>query len=223
MTRRYVLVALAVALLAGAGLIGRTIGSDDAPFTITGDVQMVTSPDGLNTALSIDVGNSKYPPDGIVDHAFRLQHKAAQALAYNGLATISYADGQLTLEPDDGAGWVFTVEGTVMPVSDRALPHAWLTVTGLSHHWGTKTHRSHNEVAALLLAAGCMALDERNGPCEDCEAGGPGAEGCGIECDEDSGCFVRCSAGLFACCKCPGSCQCCDEKEIILSGRPLPH
>ena len=223
MTRRYVLVAFAVALLAGAGLVGRAIRSDDAPFTIAGDVQMVTSPDGLTTAISIDVGNSKYPPDGIVDHAFRLQHKAAQALAYNGLATISYADGQLILETGDDAGWVFTVEGIVTPVNDRILPHAWLTVTGLSHHWGTKIHRSHEDVATLLLGTGCMTLDGGDPTCENCGAGGPGAEGCGIECEDESGCSVNCSPGSFACCSCPGTCRCCKDKEIILSGRPLPH
>ena len=223
MIRRNIVVALGVALLAGAGLVGRAIRSEDPPFTAIGDVQMVTSLDGLTPAVSIDVGDSKYPPDGLVDHAFRLQHKAVQALAYNGLATISYADGQLILETDDDAGWVITVEGTVTPVSDRGLPYAWLTVTGLSHHWGSKIHQSHKEVAALLLAAGCMTLD--GDPwCEDCEAGGPGAEGCGVECDGGSGCSAHCSSGYFACCKCPGDCGCCkDKEEIILSGLSLPH
>jgi len=223
MIRRYVLVALAVALLAGAGLVGRAIRSEDSPFTATGDVQMVTSPDGLTTAVSIDVGDSKYPPDGLVDHAFRLQHKAVQALAYNGLATITYANSQLILETADDAGWVVTVEGTVTPVSDRGLPYAWLTVTGLSHHWGAKVRRSHKEVAALLLATGCMTLDEGDPSCDDCEAGGPGAEGCSVECEGGTGCLARCSAGAYACCSCPGTCRCCKDKEIILSGSLLRH
>jgi hypothetical protein len=222
MIRRSVLVVLAVTLLAGAGLVSRPLLLAEPPLTVTGDVHMVTSPDGLTTAVSIDVGDAKYPPDGLVDHAFRLQHKAEQALAYDGVATITYANASLRLDLDEGAGWVFAVKDTRTSLSDRALAYPWLFVTGLSYHWGAKIHRSHDEVAALLLASGCKA-DEGDPSCENCEAGGPGAEGCGVECDE-GGCSAHCGGGgSFACCSCPGTCRCCPDKEGAPAASPDQH
>lgn len=217
MIRRVVFMALLATLLAGAGLVSRPVRLAEPPLTLTGDLHMVTSPDGLTTSASIDVGDAKYPPDGLVEHAFRLQHKAEQALAYDGLATITYANASLRLDLDEGAGWVFAVKDTRMSLSDRALAYPWIFVIGLSHHWGEKTHLSHDEVAALLLASGCK-MAGGDPTCETCEAGGPGAEGCGVECGGGSGCSADCISGAFACCNCPGTCRCCPEKEAASKG-----
>ena len=218
MIRRVVFMALLATLLAGAALVSRPVRLAEPPLTLTGDLHMVTSPDGLTTSVSIDEGDAKDPADGLVEHAFRLQHKAEQALAYDGVATITYANASLRLDLDEGAGWVFAVKDTRMSLSDRALAYPWIFVIGLSHHWGEKTHLSHDEVAALLLASGCK-MAGGDPTCETCEAGGPGAEGCGVECDGGSGCSADCGGGgSFACCNCPSGCRCCPEKEAASKG-----
>jgi hypothetical protein len=219
MIRQYVPMAVSVIVLAGAGLMGRAVRAQDPPFSALGEVHMVTSPDGMTTAISIDVGDTERPPDAVVDHAFRLQHRTARILTYDGRATISYGNHQLSLETDDHVGLVIAVEGSVASRSDPDVAYSWLTVTGLSHHWGSTIHGSHDDVAALLLATGCAA--DAGGPaCDSCEAGGPGAEGCAIDCDGGSGCSASCSTGSFACCNCPARCWCCPQKEDTLTRVP---
>jgi hypothetical protein len=71
MARRHVLVAVvfALALLAGTNVVGRRMYPEQRPLIVTGHVSMVTSPDGLTTAVSIDATGPDQLPDGLVDHA----------------------------------------------------------------------------------------------------------------------------------------------------------
>ena len=217
--RRQMVVAgvFALALLAGANVVGRRIHSEQRPLVVAGHVSMVTSPDGLTTVVSVDMTDPQLNRDGLVDHPFRLQHRAAQALTYDGIATITYLGTRLSIELDDQSGWVFSVDGTETPLSDRELAYPSFLVFGLSHHWGWKVHESAEQVAALLLATGCLtSLGDPS--CDKCEAGGPCVEGCDVECDGGAGCSATCAAGAFACCNCPGGCRCCATAAQM----PLP-
>jgi hypothetical protein len=53
------------------------------------------------------------------------------------------------------------------------------------------------------------------GKCDNCQAGGRGASGCGISCPgSPDDCAVTCTTGYYACCKCinaQASCVCCSE------------
>ena len=223
MIRRGVLVAVAATLLAGVGLVGRPTQLEQPTLTLTGDVHVVTSLDGLTTAVSIDVGTGKYPPDGLVDHAFRLQHKAGQALAYDGAATITFTGPALRIEPRESLGWVIVVAGKWMTLSAFDAAEPWVEVIGLSHHWGSEIELSHDEVAELLLASGCRT-DGGNPVCENCEAGGSGVEGCDIECGGGSGCSVNCGGrSSFACCSCPSTCSCCPDIITSPAASPDQH
>jgi hypothetical protein len=207
MVRRYVLLAFAITLLAGTGLVGRHQDPETGTLTAVGHVSMVTSLDGLTTAVSIDIGGPRQPPDGLVDHAFRLQLEAPQALAYDGVAAIIYTGTELRIAVDDQVRWLFSVDSTDAVPSDVSQPYASFVVNGLSHHWGGRIHAQAQDVANLLLASGCLATSDPS--CDSCEAGGPGVDGCGVECDGGSGCSARCGPGSFACCNCPGGCRCC--------------
>jgi hypothetical protein len=212
MVRGSVLLAI-VALLIG-GLSGGPAVPDDSAFTATGDVHILTAPDGMTTAVTVDVGGQSLLPDGVVDHAFRLQHKSSKTLEYDGPATISYIKGRLTIRPDDGEPWAFRV-ATVADISAPAIAStdAAIVVMGLSHHWGKAIHRSSVDVTVSLLSAGC-SLDGGDKTCEKCEAGGPGAEGCDVECEGGSGCSVSCGAGSMACCTCGVGCRCCPRPNV---------
>jgi len=214
MARRHVMVAVVftLALLAATTVVGRRMHPEQRPLVVPGHVSMVSSLDGLTTVVSIDVVGTDQLPDGLVDHAFRLQHKTPQSLSYDGMATISYLGTRLSIEVNDQSGWVFSVEGNRTPLSDRELAYLSPSVFGLSHHWGGKVHQSADQVAALLLATGCTT-SLRDPSCDSCEAGGPGVEGCAVECDGGSGCSANCASGAFACCNCPGGCRCCASKE----------
>ena len=219
MRRRIVLLAVAAVVLAGAGLMSRPTRLDQPPVTLTGDLQVVTSLDGLTTAVSIDEGTARRPPDGVVDHAFRLQHTAEQALAYSGEAILTFTGSSLRIESKDGLGWLVVVAGkwATLGTLDAAEPR--VEVIGLSHHWGTTVQRSHDEVADLLLSTTCRT-DGGDASCDNCEAGGPGAEGCGIECGGGEGCSATCGGGSsFACCSCAIGCACCPD-DIITSPAP---
>jgi hypothetical protein len=205
MTRWGVLLACAIVWVAGVGLV-RHRGSDSPPVTVAGHVSMVTSLDGLTTAVSVDADGPAQLPDGLVDHAFRLQHKVPQVLAYDGKASLIFTETELRVSVEGQTDWLFSVEGTASATS-ALQPQTWLILRGLSHHWGGKIHASAGEVTKLLLAAGCTT--EADPSCDSCEAGGPGVDGCGIECDGETGCSARCGSGLFACCNCPGGCRCC--------------
>ncbi len=203
--------ALFVVVLLFAGLSGGPALPEDPALTLTGDVHILTAPDGMTTSVTVDVRGQTDFPDGVVDHAFRLQHKSSQTLEYDGPATISYIKGRLTVRPDDGETWVFRV-ATAVDTAATASDSVKVTVAGLSHHWGKAIHRSAVEVAAGLLSGGC-SLAGGDPSCDKCEAGGPGAEGCGVECGGGSGCSVSCGPGSMACCSCGIGCQCCPPRQ----------
>lgn len=219
--RRCVLLAFAIALLPGADLVGRHQDPEQRFLIGVGHVSMVTSLDGLTTAVSIDIGGPEQPPDGLVDDAFRLQHKTLQALAYDGVATITYTGTELRIDVDDQVSWLFSVDGTDAMPSELSQPYASFVLTGLSHHWGGKAHASAEDVATLLLANGCTTRDDPS--CDSCEAGGQGVGGCAIECDGSSGCSARCGPGSFACCNCPGGCRCCPALPQLAVTRQHPR
>ena len=221
MIRRVALFAVAVVLLAAVGLMSRPTQLDQPPLKVTGDVQMVTSADGLTTVVSVDIGTAKNPPDGVVDHAFRLQHKVEQALAYDGEATVEFTGSALRIEPKEGLGWLMVVTGKWAALNAFDAVEPWVEVIGLSHHWGSRIQLSHDAVAELLLATTCRA-DGGDPACENCETGGAGAEGCGIECGGgDDGCSTTCGGGSsFACCTCSTGCGCCPD--IPTSPAPSP-
>jgi hypothetical protein len=206
MPRWSILVPLGVVALAGVSAIGRPGPATDAPLTATGHAYIITSADGLTTAVTIDTGDTARPPDGKVEHAFRLQHVAPRRLAYDGLAVITYEQTRVMIETDGHGAWLFSVENAATDLD--AAERAWmpLALAGLSHHWGDNVRRAPEDVATWLLATGCM-LDA--GDCEDCEGGGPGSQGCFVECGEGSGCSAHCGSGSYACCNCPDPCKCC--------------
>jgi len=203
-----------------AGVVGRPARQEESALALTGDVRIVTAPDGKTTAVTFDGGEQMFAADGVVDHAFRLYHRASQGLVYDGPATIEYVKGRLTVRPTDRAAWVFFVADDKTAALEPAFNGTSLMVTGLTHHWGRATHRSPDDVAAGLLAAPCSRLDG-DPACEDCEAGGPGATGCGVECDGGSGCSAKCGDDSMACCSCAHGCGCCPPRETRpLTGAP---
>lgn len=62
------------AVLAAAASVGVSPQSPQ-PLTWTGAVSIVTSPDGRDTIVSIDEEGGGRSADGLVEHAFRLQHE----------------------------------------------------------------------------------------------------------------------------------------------------
>jgi hypothetical protein len=213
MARGTVLFAVVVVLLVG-GVIGRPTHQEDPALTLTGEVHIVTAPDGKTTAVTIDGGDQTFFQDGVVDHAFRVQHLGVQYLEYDGSATVQYVKNQLTIRPHDRVGWVFAVASpTVAPAPEPASKgYSSFTVIGLSHHWGKAIHRSPEEVTAGLLSSSC-SMTGGDPSCDDCEAGGPGAQGCNVDCDGGSGCSARCSSDSMACCSCVNGCRCCPPRE----------
>jgi hypothetical protein len=217
MVRGMVLFAVVVVLLVGGvmvgGVIGRPARPDEPALTLTGDVHVVTAPDGKTTAVTVDLGDQASLPDGIVDHAFRLQHHEIKALEYDGPATVDYAKGHLTVRPNDREAWVFEVaDDAVTTAQGLASKGFGIAVIGLSHHWGKAIHRSPEEATASLLAGSC-SMAGGDPTCENCEAGGPGAEGCGVECGGGAGCSVSCVADSIPCCSCNTGCRCCPPRE----------
>jgi hypothetical protein len=174
---------------------------------------MVTSLDGLTTAVLLDIDGPGGAPDGLIDQAFRLQHKTPQLRAYDGVATVTFTETALRVDFNDDIGWLFTVEGADRVSTAMLQPYMRVLVTGLSHHWGGKIRASAEEVGTLLLSGGCRSTDT-DPSCDSCEAGGPGVGGCAVECGGDSGCSARCGPDSFACCNCPGGCRCCPWKEV---------
>jgi hypothetical protein len=208
----------AVAVLLVGAVAGRPAFPDDPALTLTGDVLIFTAPDGKTTAVTVDGGGQAFLQDGVVDHAFRLQHQSTQALEYAGPATIQYVRGQLTVRPNDREAWVFVVSRTGDVAESAADSEAApLAVIGLSHHWGKAIRRSAVEVTAGLLSGAC-SMAGGDPSCDKCEAGGPGAEGCGIECGGGSGCSVSCGPGSMACCSCGIGCRCCPQQGEVEKG-----
>ncbi len=202
------LATLSLGLLVEGDGIGGRVRAEQRPLTATGEVYMVTSPDGLTTAVTLDIGSLDQPPDGIVDHAFRLQHDKVWQAGYEGWATITYTGTDLRIAVDERSGWVFSLDGTPSAGAEPDPGYTTFAVFGLSHHWGATVHKASDEVSTALLATNCgTALGDPS--CDTCEAGGPGVQGCSVDCGGGSGCSANCAAGTFACCNCPGGCGCC--------------
>ena len=205
---------LSLGLLVEGDSIGGRVRGEQRPLTATGQVYMVTSPDGLITAVTLDIGSLDHSPDGIVDHAFRLQHDKVWQAAYEGWATVTYTGTELRVAIDDESGWLYSLGGTTSADTQADPRYTTSVVFGLSHHWGATVQKPSDQVATALLATGCrMTLSEPG--CDTCEAGGLGVDGCAVDCDGGSGCSANCVAGTFACCNCPGGCGCCKN----ISGR----
>jgi hypothetical protein len=211
-----VLFAVVVVLLVGVG-VGRPAVPDE-PLILTGEIHVSTAPDGRTTVVTMDGGDPASSPDGVTDHAFRVQHESTQALEYEGPATIHYLKGQLTVQPRDRDPWVFVVAGG--PIAAAAIePSRWvslITVMGLSHHWGTTVDQAPEEVSAGLLSGAC-SVDGGSAPCENCEAGG--GQSCEVTCGGGNGCSASCQPNLLACCSCPNDCNCCDPREAEAAKR----
>lgn len=75
MTRRCVLLAGVMALLPGDGLVARHQDAPTQVLTAVGHVSMVSSLDGLTIAVLVDIDGPGHAPDGLIERAFRLQHK----------------------------------------------------------------------------------------------------------------------------------------------------
>jgi hypothetical protein len=207
---RHFTVVVATVVAAGAS-VGVSPRSPAQPLSWTGSVAMVTSPDGRDTVVSIDEETGERSSDGLVERAFRLQHAPGARFEFLGRATVTYDRDRLVVSAGPGLSWVFTVAGRPEVAATEAVVYAALSVRGLSHHWGANVQRPASEVAAMLMAGGCMATDASS--CSDCQLGGAGTEGCTIGCEGASSCSADCTDGYFACCNCPGLCRCCPPRE----------
>jgi hypothetical protein len=199
------------AVLAAAASVGVSPHSPAQPLTWTGAVSIVTSPDGRDTIVSIDEEGGGRSADGLVEHAFRLQHEPGARFEFLGRATVTYDRDHLVISAAPDLGWVFTVAGRPQNALTESFVYAALNVRGLSHHWGTAVHRSADDVANMLMAGGCAGTDAS--PCSDCQLGGAGTQGCTIGCEGASSCSADCTDGYSACCNCPGLCRCCSPRE----------
>jgi hypothetical protein len=153
-----------------------------------------------------------------VDHAFRIQHDKGLRFEYGGVAAVTFEAHRLTVTVTPDIGWVFTVASRESEFAWHASSYGSALVQGLSHHWGPTVHRSHEDVAALLFAGACDGTDAST--CADCEAGGPGVQGCTLGGNEGSSCSADCTEGFFACCN-VGSCRCCPPREGGQTGSRL--
>jgi hypothetical protein len=177
----------------------------------TGTVEITTSSDGTRTLVTIDVQNGSNPPDGQVDHAFRLQHELMSPLSYRGPARVVFKKDRLVVAIDGQTGFVFDVLGHETPPDGALLSYTYYTVHGLSHFWGYAAPKSHADLAASLLNGGCSP-DSPSSDCDPCAAGGPGESWCAALCGGDGDCSASCGSGYYACCNCPRSCGCCPPK-----------
>jgi hypothetical protein len=207
---RHLTLAVAAVVAAGAS-VGVAPQSPAQPLTWTGSVAIATSPNGRDTVVSIDEESGERVTDGLVEHAFRLQHASGARFEFLGRATVTYDRDHLVVSAGPDLSWVFTVAGRPEVAVTESPVYAALSVRGLSHHWGANVHRSPSEVAAMLMAGGCAATDAS--PCSDCQLGGAGTQGCTIGCEGASSCSASCTDGEFACCNCPGLCRCCSSRE----------
>jgi hypothetical protein len=210
MQTRAVFVVVAIVALTPLAMVAGGQGRRDSAIVLVGDTRVTTSDDGMTTVVSVDAGGGTVIPDGLVDQAFRVQWDSPRSVTFAGSATLTYAASRLVVVPASSAGWVFTVSGreTPLPAVVAALPS--LSAIGLARFWGSFVHVSHEQVAAQLLETGCpglvQPLSERS--CSNCEAGGPGTEGCFIDCPNGS-CSATCTDGYYSCCSCTTGCRCC--------------
>jgi hypothetical protein len=205
MVRRFALTVVAV-LLAGVGSLGLSPQPTENAFTVMGIVEMSTSSDGRETVVSIDRDDAVQPADGLVDHAFRLQHATGPRFAYRGAGAITFQAHRLTVAVTPDRGWVFTVASREQAFLPQTTTYVPAPIQGLSHHWGLTIQRSADEVAAALFAGACNGTDASD--CSECQAGGPGVQGCTLGGPEGPSCSADCTEGYFACCN-VGSCRCC--------------
>jgi hypothetical protein len=117
-------VSLATALFTSAGVISRSLPAEQEALVLTGYVRVAASPDGSTTLVSIDTDSPGEPPDGLVDHAFRLQHQEPARFDFDGIATISYTQTSLALQPENDIGWVFSLSGVPENQDEREHPVA---------------------------------------------------------------------------------------------------
>ncbi len=209
--RRYAAAALLVLLLLAG--VRMAVGVQDPPPTlvVTGHVDIGTGADG-RLLLLVDGVAPHQPADGLVDHAFRLQN--APFVNYSGPATVTYVRGRVTVQVGSKSGWAFTVIGRPLPPPDDSLvPYA---VSGISHMWGAAVHQAPDVVFANLSSGTCSSttvdagsLSAGDDPaCKDCQTGGPGVQGCSMDCGGSS-CSADCADYQYACCNCPTGCGCC--------------
>jgi hypothetical protein len=215
MVRRLALTVVAV-LIAGVGSLGLSQQSIGKSFTVIGIVTIATSSDGRETVVSIDRDDSAQRADGLVDHAFRIQHAKGLSFAYSGAGAITFQGHRLTVAVTPDIGWVFTVASWEQKFLPQSTSYVSASIQGLSHHWGTTVQRSHDDVAALLFAGVCDGSDPVG--CSNCEAGGPGAQGCTIGDDSGPSCSADCTDGFFACCH-VGACRCCRQADDVQMSR----
>ena len=202
-----VLVAVAICLVAVAA-VGPAQYADEPLLTLYGQVRVARSLDGLSTAITVDVVSTDRPPDGLVEHAFRVQHKFSGPLAYDGLSTVTFREHSLIISVDDAHGWIFTLDSSTPPPDQRAPAYTCQLAYGLSHFWGDTVHGAADDIGARLLRRSCTS-DDSDPSCENCADGGRGMSTCSITCNESEQCSAKCADGFFACCKCPAECGCC--------------
>jgi len=209
MVRRIALVALATGVVVASVGFARHASTD--PLTLTGWVVVETTADGLQTVVSIDARTAEREVDGLVDHAFRAQHRPGLRVYYVGWGSVAYERGRLVVATAEDIGWTFTVAGRRPPSLSRYPAYAAFDVLGLSHHWGATVQRPRDEVVALLVAGVCESGG--TGPCSTCDLGGPGDIGCTIDLGGGSTCSADCIDGYYACCSAQYGCRCCAAKE----------
>jgi hypothetical protein len=207
--RKRLVFALGLCVVAAAA-IGPAQSANDPLLTLYGSVRLTTSPDGLMTAVTVDLVPDGAPADGLVERAFRVQHGAAEPRAFDGLATVVFRERSLVVSPDDQRGWVFALDAAAAQAAAPGTGDVVLLADGLSHFWGDRVHGDPDQVAARLLGPGCAGAAADGDPsCENCQEGGTGTSFCSITCDGGDQCSAKCADGLYPCCKCPLSCRCC--------------
>jgi len=216
---RYAAIGLVVLLMATVRVAVGVPQTSAPSLTVAGQVDIAMGPDGKLLVL-VDEATAGQPSDGLVDHAFRLQ--GADALAYSGHATVTYTRGRLVVQMSETAGWAMSVAGRTLPPVDPGITA--YTVSGIAHQWGHAVETSPATLFSTFAAASCSKTTtsssaggmmlESEGGCKDCEAGGPGASGCSINCEGGASCEADCGSDSYACCNCQGACGCCSNKEI---------
>jgi hypothetical protein len=107
---RHLALAVAAVLAAGAS-VGISPQTPAQPLNLTGFVTIGTSPDGRDTVVSIDEAGDETTIDGLVEHAFRLQHAPGARFEFLGRATVTYDRDHLVISASPDMAWVFTVAG----------------------------------------------------------------------------------------------------------------
>jgi hypothetical protein len=186
-------------------------GSGCRARRVAGTVDVSASPDGTMTVVSVDVATEAGLPDGLVDHAFRVQHEATFVALYRGPGQITYRRTSLIVETEAGNGWVFALDDRV-PRDAVVAAYPVYQIVGLSRSWGPAARQTLEDVAQTLAGRCTEPTAPLSDPaCDHCTAGGGTETYCSITCGGDGGCSANCAQGYVACCNCPGSCRCCRQ------------